>query len=106
MLNREENEIMRAVYELCGGKGCCLVSPYDLMSLLPAKRGYTAERVDRLLRSLELDDYFDLLESDRKGERPRERLQMRRSIAFKIGLSVAGAVITFLVGLLLRLAFS
>ena len=69
MLNREENEIMRAVYELCGGKGCCLVSPYDLMSLLPAKRGYTAERVDRLLRSLELDDYFDLLESDRKGER-------------------------------------
>ena len=31
---------------------------------------------------------------------------MRRSIAFKIGLSVAGAVITFLVGLLLRLAFS
>ena len=62
MLNREENEIMRAVYELCGGKGCCLVSPYDLMSLLPAKRGYTAERVDRLLRSLELDDYFDLLD--------------------------------------------
>lgn len=119
MLNREENEIMRAVYELCGGKGCCLVSPYDLMSLLPAGRGYTAERVDKLLRSLELDDYFDLLGSDRKGERmyvitlhakgeayPRERLQMRRGIAFKIGLSAAGAVIAFLVGLLLRLAFS
>ena len=101
MLNREENEIMRAVYELCGGKGCCLVSPYDLMSLLPAKRGYTAERVDRKGERM----YVITLHPNGEAY-PRERLQMRRSIAFKIGLSVAGAVITFLVGLLLRLAFS
>ncbi len=119
MLNRQENEVMRAVYELCGGRESCLVSPYDILSVLPAKRRYTADKVDSILHSLELDDYFELLESDRKGEkvyvvtlRPnglayrRGSVQMRRTIAFRVALSVGGAVLTFLVGLILRSVFS
>ena len=69
MLTKQENEIMNSVYRLCEGKGSCLVSPLEIMSMLPEKRKYTVERVDRILRSLELDDYFDIIESDRKGER-------------------------------------
>ena len=77
------------------------------------------QRVEKILRSLELDDYFDLIQSDRKGEKmyvitlhangeayKRTALQVRRSVAFKIGLSVGGAVITFVVGLLLKMIFS
>lgn len=67
MLTKQENEIMNSVYRLCEGKGSCLVSPLEIMSMLPEKRKYTVERVDRILRSLELDDYFDIIESDRKG---------------------------------------
>ena len=90
----------------------------DFVSILPDRK-YTPEKVEAILRSLELDDYFDLIESDRKGERmfvitlhangfayKRTSLQMKRSIAFKIGLSVAGAVITFVVGLILKGIFS
>lgn len=119
MLNRQENEIMNAVYEMCDGKESCLVSPLEIMSILPEKRNYTPERVDKILRSLELDDYFDLIESDRKGEKmyvitlhangiayKRTSLQMKRSIAFKIGLSVGGAIVTFVVGLILKGIFS
>ncbi len=119
MLNRQENEVMNAVYEMCDGKESCLVSPLEIMSILPKKRKYTPEEVEKILRSLELDDYFDLIESDRKGEKmyvitlhanglayPRTRLQMRRDIAFKVGLSVAGAVITFVVGRILVAIFS
>ena len=119
MLNRQESEVMRAVYEMCDGKGSCLVSPLEIMSILPEKKKYTPERVDKILRSLELDDYFDIIDSDRKGEKmyvitlhpngeafPRTQLQVRRSIAFKIGLSVGGAIVTFLVGLLLDSIFS
>ncbi len=119
MLNRQENDVMRAVYDMCDGKDSCLVSPMEIMSILPAKRKYTPERVEKILRSLELDDYFDLIESDRKGEKmyvitlhpngiayKRMALQFKRGIAFKIGLSVGGAVITFLVGYLLKLIFS
>ena len=75
--------------------------------------------MEAILRSLELDDYFDLIESDRKGERmfvitlhanglayKRTSQQMKRSIAFKIALSVAGAVVTFVVGRILVGIFS
>lgn len=119
MLNKQENEVMKAVYEMCDGKGSCLVSPMEIMSILPEKKKYTPAKVEKILRSLELDDYFDLIESDRKGEKmyvitlhangeayPRTRLQVRRSVAFKIGLSVAGAVVTFVVGLILKSIFS
>ncbi len=119
MLNKQENEVMKAVYEMCDGKGSCLVSPLEIMSILPEKRKYTPERVEAILRSLELDDYFDLIASDRKGEKmyvitlhangeayKRTSLQMKRSVAFKIGLSVAGAVVTFVVGLILKEIFT
>lgn len=118
MLNRQENEVMRAVYEMCDGRDCCLVSPLELVSILPGKK-YTPEKVEAILRSLELDDYFDIIESDRKGERlfvitlhpngfayKRTSQQMKRNVAFKIGLSVAGAVVTFVVGLILKSIFS
>ena len=118
MLNRQENEIMNAVYEMCDGKESCLVSLSELVGILPDRK-YSPEKVEAILRSLELDDYFDIIESDRKGERmfvitlhpngfayKRTSQQMKRSIAFKVGLSVAGAVITFVVGLILRGIFS
>lgn len=69
MLNRRESEIMRAVYGLCGERENCLVSVYDILSMLPQRRGYTAEAVEEILRALECDDYFDLVLSERKGER-------------------------------------
>ena len=118
MLNKQENEVMNAVYEMCDGKGSCLASPMEIMSLLPAKRKYTPQKVEQVLRSLELDDYFDLIASDRKGEKmyvitlhpngeayKRTAVQMRRNITFKVVLSVAGAVITFVAGILLKMTF-
>ncbi len=119
MLNKQENEVMKAVYDMCDGKGSCLVSPLEIMSILPEKKKYTPEKVDAILRSLELDDYFDMIESERKGEKmyvitlhpngeayDRTRLQTRRSVAFKIALSAAGAVVTFVVGVILKSIFS
>ncbi len=119
MLNKQENEVMNAVYEMCDGKDSCLVSSLEIMSILPQKRNYTREKVDKILRSLELDDYFDLIETDRKGEKlyvitlhqngiayKRTAQQMRRNLTFKICLAIGSAVITFVVGLILRGIFS
>ncbi len=119
MLSKQENEIMRAVYELCGGRESCLVSPYEIVSMLPVRGKYTVEKVDRILHSLEMDDYFDLLASERKGEKMyvitlhrngiayrRSEQQIKRSIVFKVILSVMGAVVTFAVGRLLVGLFS
>lgn len=38
MLNRQENDVMRAVYDMCDGKDSCLVSPMEIMSILPRMR--------------------------------------------------------------------
>lgn len=119
MLSKQENEIMKIIYALCKDKGSCLVSPLEILSMLPEKRKYTVEKIDKILRSLELDDYFDVISSLRKGEcmyvitlhhsgvaYKRANEQTKRSVAFKVILSVLCAVITFAVGRILVSLFS
>ena len=109
---------MGAVYTLCEGKGICLISPTDLISLLPSRKKYTEEQVEKILGALALDDYFELLSSERKGEKmyvislhasgyayKRCSLQQKRDVALKLGWAIASAVIAFLVGWVLKCIF-
>ena len=118
MLNRRETEIMRTVYDLCHEKGVCLVSPSEILALLPPRKRYTEEQVEGILQELALDDYFELLSSERKGEKmyvislrtngyafKRGYVQMRRDAVVKILWAVASAVVAFLVGLILKRIF-
>ena len=96
----------------------CLVSPAEILSALPKKSRCSEERLDRVLRELQLDDYFEMLSSERKGEKmyvitlhaegrafKRYSVQMKRDFALKIGWAVTSAVIAFLVGLLMKWIF-
>ena len=118
MLNKRESKVMEVVYSLCDERGICLVSPAELLNLLPEKEGYTEEKLEKVLSALELDDYFSLLSSVRKGEKmyvislhavgfafKRTHTQMKRNLAFKIGWAIASAIIAFLVGMILKLIF-
>lgn len=109
---------MRAVFLLSGGKERFLVSPYELIAALPVKGGYDEENLERAMRALELDGYFDFVLSERKGEKTyvvhmrgaglaykRSDVQRRRSLYFKFALAVLSALVTFAVGLLLKLIF-
>ena len=117
-LNKRENEVMNAVFELSCGKERFLLAPCELKAMLPAKGKYDNAALDRLLRGLALDGYFELVESERKGEPVyviqmreaglsyrRQDYQRKRSMCFRLGLAVAGAAASFLVGALLRLLF-
>ena len=112
MLSRSENEIMRAVYDLCDGTDGCLVSPVDILCLLPPKRKYDIPKIDSVLHDLSYDGYFDIITSERKGEKmyvinlkesgmsyKRMIRQRQRDIAFRIALAFVGALATFLFGL-------
>ena len=118
MLNRQENEVMNAVYSLCHEKGICLVSPAELADILPSRRKINLEKLEDILNQLAFDDYFELLSSDRKGEKmyvislrangyayKRCALQEKRKIAVKLLWAVTSAVVAFLVGLLLKRIF-
>ena len=115
MLNRKEDEIMTAVYSLCDGTDGCLVSPIDILSVLPAKRKYSVDTIDEVLNDLKCDGYFDLITSERKGEKmyvinlkehglayKRAHKQKQRDIAFRILLAFIGAAATFIFGLILK----
>lgn len=118
MLNKRENQVMNAIYSLCHEKGICLISPSELIALLPPRKKYTEEQVERILGELALDDYFELLSSERKGEKmfvislrangyafKRGFVQMKRDVAQKIFWAVASAVVAFVVGMILKRIF-
>lgn len=118
-LNRKEDEVMNAVFTLANGKDRVLVTPYEIIALLPPKGDWDEEKLECILRALELDGYFELIPSDRKGEKmyvihlqaaglayKRSDYQRKRSIYFKIALAVGSAVITFVIGLILKNLFS
>lgn len=118
MLNRCENDVMRAVYCLCDGTDGCLISPLDIMSILPVNRKYSQERLDDALNALQTDGYLDVISSERKGEKmyvislkenglayKRHEKQRRRDVLYKIFLAMVGAIATFIFGLILKAIF-
>lgn len=118
MLNRCENDVMRAVYCLCDGTDGCLISPLDIMSILPAGRKYSQQRLDDALSSLQTDGYLNVISSERKGEKmyvislkesglafKRREKQRRQDLMYKIFLAMVGAVATFVFGLILKAIF-
>ena len=117
-LNRRENEVMNAVFKLSGGKERFLVAPYEIEAILPARGKYDEALLEKTLSSLALDGYFELVETERKGEKMyvihmreaglcyrRTDYQRKRGIFFRCAVAALGAVVTFLVGLLLKALF-
>lgn len=115
MLSKNENEVMSAVYSLCDGTDGCLVSPVEILSVMPAKRKVSSEELEAILNTLQCNGYFDLIYSERKGERmyvinlkekglawKRTSKQKQRDISYKIFLAFLGAFATFVFGLILK----
>lgn len=106
---------MSAVFQLAEGKERFLVAPYELLALLPPRMNFNEEKLYRALRSLELDGYFELIESDRKGEpvfvvhmreagrsyRRSDALRKRR-IYYKIAVTLLCGALSALVGILVK----
>ena len=96
----------------------CLIAPAEILALLSPRKKYTEEEVEKVLGELALDDYFELLSSERKGEKmyvislkpngcafKRSFAQLKRDALLKIFWAVASAVVAFLVGLILKRIF-
>lgn len=110
MLSRMEKEMMRAVYALSHEKGSCLVSAKELTSRLSEE-----VNCEDMLSALKSDEYLDYLSSMRKGEEvfvitllargqnfPREMRKERETYLIRLIMAVGGAIVSFLVGLILK----
>ena len=117
-LSRRENEVMAAIFLLSQGKERFLVSPYEILAMLP-EAYYDEEKLERVLRTLELDGYFELILSDRKGEKTyvvhmreaglsfrRQDVKRRRDLVVRLLLAAVCGLLSAAIGLLLKAILS
>lgn len=115
MLSKSENDVMSAIYSLCDGTEGCLVSPMEIKSVMSRSHKIGDEELDSILNALRVDGYFDIIYSERKGEKMyvinlkesgfawrHTSKQKQRDVTFKIFLAFLGALATFVFGLILK----
>ena len=110
MLNKKEKYVLKAILDLSGGKNTVLLAPVEILKRIPYNIGITKREFKDILKTLEYDGYFELIESDNKGELvycitltakgqgfDRELLHYRRMVYFKVILTIATAILGFIV---------
>ena len=116
MLTRAENKVMTAILAACGDKTSLLVTPHDVLARV---QDLTASELDKIVENLHCDGYFDLIFSDRHGEKVycitltdkgkgylRSVKELRRNVIFRLCLSAGLAVVSFVIGLILKAIFN
>lgn len=110
MLNKKEKYVFKAITDLSAGKNTFLVSPVEILKKIPYSLDITKRDFEDILKTLEYDGYFELINSDNKGEKvycititskgqgfDRELVHYKRMIYFKIILTLLTAVLGFIV---------
>ncbi len=112
VLTKKEKAVMRVVYnEADRQNGACLVTPIQLFTQIPLDLDFEENELDVALNNLEIDDYFDITRSDRKGELvycinmhkkglqfARVERAFKKNVTFRIMLAVATGLVSALVG--------
>lgn len=119
VLTKKEKAVMRVVYQEADKKnGVCLLSPIDLFSKISLDLDFEEPELDSTLRDLEIDDYFDVTRSDKKGELvycinmhqkglafARVEKAFKSNLKFKIMLTIGCSIISGLVAVGMRYLF-
>ncbi len=69
MLNKKETALMREIYQkTAGNNGTCLVRPVELIRGIPYNVEFDRDDLVPTMKGLMYDEYFDLVETDKKGD--------------------------------------
>ena len=117
MLNKTENKVMCLLLELGNKKTTFLITPLDLLNMLAIK-GLTTTNLEKIINALCVDGFIDLVYSDRHGEKVycitllekgkcfrRNGEKIKRTLIFKLVVTVCFAFLSFLLGLILKAIF-
>ena len=118
MLSRKETLIMNYIYEKCLNRESALISPTDFQTALLDKYDLTNIEIDQILNGLAMDNYIDVINSDKKGKLiycislkqkgisyKRDGEQRKKTALFLLSRTVILAIISFIVGLILKAIF-
>jgi hypothetical protein len=110
---------MSYIFEKCKGENKGIFTPKELLSALMPKFELTARQLDVVMTNLGLDDYIEYEKKDKDGkvyflvsltmrgaafdrERQSRKRQAIKSIMWKLALTVGGAVVAFVITILLK----
>ncbi len=119
MLSKKEKIIMYYILKESSGKSTCLLAPLDLQHCLEPKYNANNVEIQSILDGLAQENYINLVNSDKNGELiycitildkgkafNREQKNIKKSWSAAIFKTVVLAIISFLVGLLLKALFT
>lgn len=119
MLSKKEKIIMHYILNESGGKSTCLLTPLDLQHALQPKYSPNNIEIQGVLEGLAQEEYINLVNSDKNGELiycitilqkgkafVREQKNIKKTWSTAIVRTVLLAVLSFVVGLILKAIFS
>lgn len=118
MLSKKEKCVMSYLFEVCNGKGSELISPNQIMEAVMNKYEMNEIEVDQIVNALALDEYIDVVNSDNKGKLVycitlkakgeaylRESTNNKKTAAWLVTRTIALAILSFVVGMILKAIF-
>ncbi|HBO49098.1 MAG TPA: hypothetical protein DD614_04640 [Clostridiales bacterium] len=118
MLSKKEKLIMYYILEKSGGKSTCLLTPLDLEYALQPKYSANNIEIQAILEGLVQEEYINLVNSDKNGELiycitiltkgksfNREQKNIKKSWSTAIVKTILLAVLSFIVGIILKAIF-
>ncbi len=118
MLNRNEKKVMKILLHLCKNSNVCLTSHDDIVKELKKNEYLTRKEVDDILEKLVLEGYIECTITDNRGKRgycvtilkkgegfTRDEKDKNKVLWQRIGITIALAVLSFAVTLVLKSIF-
>ncbi len=119
MLSKKEKFIMYYIFDKCTNKDSVLISPEELQNYALSKYEFTLPEIGEIIDNLVLENYITMILSDKKGKPiycisldkkgesfVREEQNKKKNTFNIIMRTVLLAVLSFVVGLVLKAIFS
>lgn len=119
MLSKKEKLVMRFILENCLEKDTCLLSPLDIAHSLEPRYNVKDIEIKVILDGLVQENYISLVNSDKNGSLVycisvlakgkafiREQANAKKNLTLAIVRTIGLAIISFIVGIILKAIFS
>ena len=116
MLNKNEKIVMQIIYDkMTDAKKAVIIKEDEILSNLPKKAKIDLGGLRMILQQLAIDEYFELIHTEKKGEPvmvitlkkkgvafERGLVQQKRKFGQKIAITIICAIITALISMLIK----